>query len=386
MKRKTIASDTSPPHQPSKRRRRGSITAAAIAKTWQDSPQPFSADWVISINSNVQRGAPIKCHFNIVQTDSLLIIVLVLTRNNSICNDRKWFTELTPFLTVVESTFSSGITMVLGVGTVHLPVKRHPDLRGPQAHHLLRLTNVLYAPWSKFNILGSPIFDIAALFSMYSTPKSRGSLTDGNGNPIAFFSPKAPLPCLRLSGPPVGPRLAPSKFEPDAVYILTVTWPGSERARWNARGQQDETEAKPRQRAGEQPYTAEEKEWLKKHYRGEYKFLMTHGLSIYDEEEREEGRAIMRALTREDDEDDGGEEVEEKDKEEEEEEEKEEEEDDDYDEFNNVADCHFDENELAWIKKHYRDSGTFMLSYGLKFYKDKDCADAKRLVKSFMRG
>ncbi|EHK22996.1 uncharacterized protein TRIVIDRAFT_60187 [Trichoderma virens Gv29-8] len=278
MKRKTTASNTSHSPQPSKRRRRGSITAADIAKTWQDSPQPFSADWVISINSNVH-----------------------------ICNDRKWFTELTSFLTVVTSTFSSGATMVLGVGTVHLPVKRHPDLRGPQAHHLLCLTNVLYAPWSKFNILGSPIFDIAALFSMYSTPKSRGSLTDGNGNPIAFFSPKAPLPCLRLSGPPVGPRLAPTKFEPNAVYILTVTWPGSERARWNARGQQDEAEAKPRQRAGEQPYTAEEKEWLKKHYRGEYKFLMAHGLSIYDEEEREEGRAIMRALAREDDEDDGGE-------------------------------------------------------------------------------
>ncbi|KAK0742120.1 hypothetical protein B0T21DRAFT_408962 [Apiosordaria backusii] len=44
------------------------------------------------------------------------------------------------------------------------------------------------------------------------------------------------------------------------------------------------------------PYTTEEKQWLKAHFKSEYKFLEQYGLSIHDEEEREEGRRIARAL------------------------------------------------------------------------------------------
>lgn len=261
-----------------------------------------------------------------------------------------------------------------GVGTVLLPVKRDPDMRGPQAHHLLRLTNVLYTPSAIVNIVGSPLFELAPDVRLESTPKSLGTLRDANDNPIAFFSPTARLYCLRLSGPPVGPRLAPTKFEPDVKYVIGVMWPDSERARWNARGQPDEaeTETKPRQRAGEQPYTTEEKAWLRKYYRGEFKFLRLYGLSIYDEEERAEGRAIMRALASVSPDEDG-------DEDEDETEEREEE-----DDFAHVADYLFDEKELAWIKKHFQNSARFLFSHGLKFYDNEDCADAKRLIKSFM--
>ncbi|KAL7940950.1 hypothetical protein V8C42DRAFT_361491 [Trichoderma barbatum] len=303
--------------------------------SWPDSPEGFSADWVLSNNSNV--------HLRL-------------------------------------SKASSPSVSVEGIGTVKLPVKRDPDLRGPQAHHVLRLTNVLYIPSTDFNILGSPIFDVAAQVSLRSTLKSKGRLADESGNPVAYFSPTAPLFCLSLSGPPVGPRLAPSKFKPGEVCALTVMWPDSERERWNTRGQQDKRDTEQRQWAGEQPYTAEEKAWLTKHYEGEYKFLMAHGLSIYDEEERAEGRAIMRALAGTDDNDD--EDGEQDDGESMEEEEEEEEEEDDN---HHLADYHFSEDELAWIKKHYRDSATFMFTYGLKFYDDEDCADAKKLVQSFMR-
>jgi hypothetical protein len=51
------------------------------------------------------------------------------------------------------------------------------------------------------------------------------------------------------------------------------------------------------------PYTAAEKQWLKDEWRDEYHFLRAYRLSIYKDEDREEGRAIVRAYIREDDED-----------------------------------------------------------------------------------
>ena len=51
----------------------------------------------------------------------------------------------------------------------------------------------------------------------------------------------------------------------------------------------------------EAPYTAAEKAWLKKHYGGEFHFLAVYGLSIYKEEDREEGRGIARAMMANDD-------------------------------------------------------------------------------------
>ncbi|PNP58369.1 hypothetical protein THARTR1_01884 [Trichoderma harzianum] len=308
----------------------GSLAPAEAPMACQDSPQGLSADWIFSNGSNVH-----------------------------ICNDRRWFTELTPFKSAASSVFGSGDVTVEGVGIVNLPVKRDPNQRGPQAHHVLRLTNVLYAPCSEFNILGSPLAELAPRIMRNPTRKKKGSLEDEDGNRVAFFSPNAPLFCLRLSGPPVGPRLAPTKLEPNGEYALMVTWPDSERARWNARGQQDESETESPQWADEQPYAAREKAWLKKHRQGEYKLLILYGLSIYNEEERAEGRAITEDT--EDDEDD-----------------------DDDDEFAHLADYHFDDKELAWIKKHYRNSATFMFSYGFKFYDDEDCAEATGLVKAFM--
>lgn len=52
--------------------------------------------------------------------------------------------------------------------------------------------------------------------------------------------------------------------------------------------------------AGEKPYTAGEKTWVKENYGGEFKFLLGHGLKIYNEEDREEGRAIARAFMEDD--------------------------------------------------------------------------------------
>jgi len=50
-------------------------------------------------------------------------------------------------------------------------------------------------------------------------------------------------------------------------------------------------------------YTEAEKNWLKKHHGNEFKFLQTMGLSIYKEEDREEGRTILRGFMKNDMED-----------------------------------------------------------------------------------
>jgi hypothetical protein len=54
---------------------------------------------------------------------------------------------------------------------------------------------------------------------------------------------------------------------------------------------------------GTASYTAAKKQWLKDEWRDEFHFLRAYRLSIYKDEDREEGRAIVRAFIREDDED-----------------------------------------------------------------------------------
>jgi hypothetical protein len=54
---------------------------------------------------------------------------------------------------------------------------------------------------------------------------------------------------------------------------------------------------------GTASYTAAEKQWLKDEWRDEFHFLRAYRLSVYKDEDREEGRAIVRAFIREDDED-----------------------------------------------------------------------------------
>ena len=48
------------------------------------------------------------------------------------------------------------------------------------------------------------------------------------------------------------------------------------------------------------PLTSEEKAWLNEHWGGEFKFLAAYGLSIYKEEDREEGRRIVRGMMAQD--------------------------------------------------------------------------------------
>jgi hypothetical protein len=72
----------------------------------------------------------------------------------------------------------------------------------------------------------------------------------------------------------------------------------------------------------------------------------------------------------------------------------EEEEEDDTDTFlaeleadptSHVADYHFSEKQLIWIKKYYKHSGNFLLSHGLKPFDDEDCREGRTIVEAMMQ-
>ncbi|KAH7151668.1 hypothetical protein B0J13DRAFT_522014 [Dactylonectria estremocensis] len=129
--------------------------------------------------------------------------------------------------------------------------------------------------------------------------------------------------------------------------LRSALWPDEERRRFAAL--QTSRQSKVAATAAES-LTPGEVEWLKKHYGSEFKFLQSHGLSIYKDEDREEGRAILRAIVFNDD-DEAGED---------------EEDSDVFDPEQHSADDKFSQEGLDWIEAHYGNSTHSMLCYGLK--------------------
>ncbi|KAJ2980114.1 hypothetical protein NQ176_g2835 [Zarea fungicola] len=174
-------------------------------------------------------------------------------------------------------------------------------------HSTLKLRNVLHVPSTVCNIIGQPIEDEYGV--VLSGDRKSGRITLRDGSPVAFFSPEARFLEVRLSGPPIGPRVAESPFQPGMQYNMTVIWPSSEREKWVQRP----VERKPLSVAAEptgeyndvslsdegkfhavlQP---EQKRWLKEHYGGELQFLHIHCLRAHIEEDRSEGYRILCKL------------------------------------------------------------------------------------------
>ncbi|KJX99049.1 hypothetical protein TI39_contig376g00010 [Zymoseptoria brevis] len=136
------------------------------------------------------------------------------------------------------------------------------------------------------------------------------------------------------------------------------------------------------------PLTTAEKEFLKLHYRGEFRFLRIHGLRIHDRKQRSEGREILRTIMASDDDvsqdedenrscvSDGSDRSEQscdrflRDLED--------------DPVSHVADVYFSSEQLDWIGAHFRHSADFMRSYGLRPYDADDCMEAVACVDSLM--
>jgi len=148
--------------------------------------------------------------------------------------------------------------------------------------------------------------------------------------------------------------------------VINAIWPDSERQKWETHQDGTTHHSRP-------GYTEKEKGWLRENYRSEFQFLRDFGLSIYKDEDREEGRAILRSMMQS-----------------EEEEELEDDEDENEGEDiessleGHMADYHFTDAELEYIEKGYGNSMNFLYSYGLKFYNDDDCEEGRSILKVLM--
>jgi hypothetical protein len=88
------------------------------------------------------------------------------------------------------------------------------------------------------------------------------------------------------------------------LYHIKVRWPDAERARWELQKKtayislsDTSLDRAPNPTAADgEPYTSAEKAWLKRAFGGQFKFLMAYELSIYKDEDREEGRRISRVM------------------------------------------------------------------------------------------
>ncbi|KAJ5232169.1 hypothetical protein N7468_005125 [Penicillium chermesinum] len=220
--------------------------------------------------------------------DALLPCPTWLWSTNSdvnVAKDRSWFgDDYVPFKSFF-TTLSGDAVEVVGIGSVDLPVQTTPT--DANSNGTLRLNNVLHAPGVVCNLIAQSEFAYGDFqVGFYGRPdgSSRGGISTCDTNSqIAFFRPDGRFFEVKLSEPPIGPRVGPSPFKPDVLYQINAFWPRSERERFlNMQASGKRTDA--------------ENAWIKKHYGTEFKFLAMHGLSIYKEEDREEGRAIMRAF------------------------------------------------------------------------------------------
>jgi hypothetical protein len=303
---------------------------------------------------------------------------ILSTASNANCaNHRDWFVTYKPFKSHSSGTIGGRLD-VEGIGDVELRVKK-PNRNARPSYSIIWLKDVLYCPSAICNQVS--IMSLARNGYGFALKGEGGEISRDNV-PIGVVDCPV-LPKLRLSGQPPNQTC----LDKDAMYALSFTWPDEERARWE-RVKAAGRESEPLSQVT--PYTVEEKEWLKENWGGEFRFLRAHLLKIHDEEDRAEGRRIVRAMMHDSD-GDGDDDEDEDD-----------EEDDDDESFTisytngrgakpiiahdegHMADYHFSEKELIWIEENFGNSASFLAIYGLKFYDDDDCEEGKRIAQGMM--
>ncbi|KAL8927868.1 MAG: hypothetical protein Q9172_001168 [Xanthocarpia lactea] len=315
-----------------------------------------------------------------------------------VANHRDWFISYTPFTTTLDSPyggiFGAGVE-VAGIGDVELPTKTHPTKTGTAHQGTIILRDVLYAPKVVCNIIGMHlsqdygcIMDFGSKLSKITAKKT--------GACVGFFDMKGRAR-LRLRGQ----SAKQTSLDPNEVYLISAKWASGERARWKALQEHKSNQASAIHAVaplGSAPLTKSEKTWLKDNFADEFHFLRAYELSIYEEEDREEGRRILRKLMDDGSLNDDGTDDDGTDDDESTENNEDSEDDEDRDPgspgsfereleedpMSHFADRHFSAEELDWIKKHHGHSANFLLSYGLKFYDDEDCEQGKAIIQAFL--
>ena len=308
---------------------------------------------------------------------------ILSTASNAHCaNHRDWFVTYKPFKSHAGGSIGGSLD-VEGVGEVELHVKK-PNRNARPSYSIIWLKDVLYCP--------SAICNQVSVMSLIRTGSYNVSLRTEGGEiirdnvPIGVIDDPVLLK-LRLSGQ--SPNQ--TSLDKDGMYSLSFRWPDEERARW----ERVKAAAVESERSSQVAlYTVEEKEWLKENWGGEFRFLRAHLLKMHDEEDRAEGRRIVRAMMHNSDDSDGdgdgGDDDDDDD------------DDDDNDESTisytngrgakpiiphdegHMADYHFSEKELIWIEENFGNSASFLAIYGLKFYDDDDCEEGKRIAQGMM--
>ena len=232
----------------------------------------YKTDWIIQINTNV-----------------------------NVANSRKWFSTFTAFdLHLGEGSNS---IKVEGIGSITLRVRS--DMKVPSKVSTIMIKEALLIPEFTCNMLGQPFLDdyawtsgpLCAIWS-HGDPDRR--------NPLGLCT-NGPLRHLWLEGRKLGQS---SLRELGGHFAIGGYWAREGERKWEKekrqRAQLDPSantlpKKNDSQPSWDPPYNDEERQWLKQRFGNEYSFLRRYGLSIYEEEDRAEGRAIVRAFMQEDD-------------------------------------------------------------------------------------
>ena len=310
---------------------------------------------------------------------------LASSSNVHVANHRDWFTAYTPFSSRVFDAYGmdkEGIEVV-GIGDVKLPVEKNATKTGPSNQGFLVLRDLLHVPKYACKVFGKVQMEGITTIIRFAGP---GLVVNTETGAQLAVVDNPNLSRLRLTGQ----NAHQTSLDKDSHWMINAYWPDKEQERWFALKNQasantSETNAGMATQKNIPPYTAEERRWLRENIGNEYHFLRGHQLSIYKEDDRAEGRLIVRAVMK------GIEEAEEQ---EDESDVEDEEGADDRSSFerdleenpeSHFADHHFTANQLAWIKKHFEHSSNFLTSYGLKCYNDEDCKEGVAIVKEFMK-
>ncbi|KAK3486552.1 uncharacterized protein B0T23DRAFT_407496 [Neurospora hispaniola] len=182
----------------------------------------------------------------------------------------------------------------------------------------------------------------------------KGCIKDHTGKMVAYFDPDHVLFTLKLSGPPIGPitRESVLKAWPESLpFSIFAQWAADELDKWSLKremqnlladrdvdkdseddassatldtGNDDEADPnfvsgndngssnnnnntvdpgsgmRRKQHPGDGRYTQEEKQFLKRNWKTEWKFLTLYGLDMNDDKARDLGRDILRTMMEKD--------------------------------------------------------------------------------------
>ena len=201
-----------------------------------------------------------------------------VTANSSAAKDRGWFTDYTSFESKV-SDFGGFKSSVIGIGTVELPVEPPLGFVGENSPRILRLTTVLHIPFYRRNFIDDLIINDYKI--CFQSKETKGFIADQDGQKIAYIDPCHPLCQVKLRNP----SSCYYALDHKSIYAIHAIWSDFERGNWYAH-----------QNTLGELFSLQEKIWLKKRFGNEFTFLKVQGLNIYKNEDRENGRTLLRSL------------------------------------------------------------------------------------------